>query len=390
MFPNLSYFFHYLFGTEPDNVFSVVQTFGLFLAISFLVGAYFLKKELERKANEGLFLPEIVEISSEVKFNWVDNMINGAILGLLLTKLVQLIMNYEVFKKNPSGLILSWEGPWYILFLVLVLFVAYNYYKWSKLEKLDASIKSIKVYPHDRIGDITVIAAISGVAGSKLFSVIEDLHGFFKDPIGSFFSGSGLNIYGGLILGFIGVYLYLRKHKVPIIHVMDAIAPALIIAYGTGRIGCQLSGDGDWGIQNNTAVPGWWFFPKSWWAYDYPHNVIDEGIPIVSCTWKHCMHLAQAVYPTPFYEILLSLLIFGILWYLRKRIKIAGVLFFVYMVLNGIERFWIEKIRINDKYDILGMHLTQAEFIAILYMIIGTIAIIFLYNRSKKELVETS
>jgi len=390
MFPNLSYFFHYLFNTEPDNVFSVVQTFGLFLAISFLVGAYFLKKELMRKANEGLFQAEIIEISNDTKFNWTDNFINGAILGLLLTKLVQVMMNYDAFRKDPSGLILSWQGPWYILLVVLLLFVAYHYYKWTKIEKLEGSVKTIKIYPHDRIGDITVIAAISGVIGSKLFSLFEDLRGFFNDPIGSFFSGSGLNIYGGLILGFIAVYLYLKKHKIPIIHVMDAIAPALIIAYGTGRIGCQLSGDGDWGIQNTAVEPSWWFLPKTWWAYDYPHNVIDEGIPIVGCAWKHCMHLAHAVYPTPFYEIILSILIFGILWYLRKRIKIAGVLFFIYMVLNGIERFSIEKIRINDKYDILGMHLTQAEFIAILYMIIGALAIFFLNNRSKKVLPETS
>lgn len=390
MFPNLSYFFHYIFGTEPDNVFSVVQTFGMFLAISFLVGAYFLRKELSRKADEGLFQPEIVELSTDSKFNWLDNIINGAILGLLIMKLAQVAVNYDAFKKNPSAVVLTWDGPWYILLIVLVLYVAYYFNKWKKAETVEPSTKTVKIYPHDRIGDITVIAAISGVVGSKLFSVIEDLHGFFKDPIGSFFSGSGLNIYGGLILGFLGVFLYLRKHKISIIHVMDSIAPALIIAYGAGRVGCQLSGDGDWGIQNNSPVPGWWFLPDSWWAYDYPHNVIDEGVPITGCTWKHCMHLAHSVYPTPFYEILLSVLIFGILWSLRKRIKIAGVLFFVYMILNGFERFWIEKIRINDKYDILGMHLTQAEFIAILYMIIGTIGIIFLYNRSKKVLQQSS
>lgn len=387
MFPNLSYILHYLFGTEPDNGFSIVQTFGLFLALSFLVAAYVFKKELKRKADEGLFKPDIVEINEASKFNWFDSIVNGIILGILLTKIAQIFMNYEEFQKDASGLLLSLKGPWIVLLITCLLFVYYQYTRWKKINKPVGEFKTVSVYPHDRIGDMTVIAAFCGIAGSKLFSVIEDLHGFIKDPIGSFFSGSGLNIYGGLILGFLGVFIYLRKHKIPALYVMDAVAPALILAYGTGRLGCQLSGDGDWGIVNKNPLPDWWFLPKWLWSSDYPHNVIDEGVPIANCTWRHCMHLAEAVFPTPLYEFLLAGLIFGILWALRKRINAAGVLFFIYMVLNGIERFWIEKIRINDKYDILGMHLTQAEFIAILYMIIGTIGCIYFWKRKNDKVI---
>ena len=385
MFPNLSYLLHYLIGTAPDNGFSIVQTFGLLLAVSFLVAAYFFKKELKRKADEGILKPTVVEVKASRDFNWTDSIINGVILGVLLTKIVQVLMNMEAFQKDATSLLISLDGPWLVLLITLAAFVFYQYNKWKKGENPISEGKTTLVYPHDRIGDITVVAAISGILGSKLFSVIEDMDAFLKDPFGSFFSGSGLNIYGGLILGFLGVYLYLRRHKIPLIHVMDAGAPALILAYGTGRIGCQMSGDGDWGIVNNAPLPDWWFLPDWMWSYDYPHNVIDEGVPIANCVWKHCMHLPVGVYPTPMYEAIFAGIIFAILWALRKKIHAPGVLFFIYMVLNGIERFWIEKIRINDKYDILGMKLTQAEFIAILYVIIGTACCLYFWNRYKKN-----
>ena len=114
--------------------------------------------------------------------------------------------------------------------------------------------------------------------------------------------------------------------------VMDAVAPALMVGYGVGRIGCQLSGDGDWGIANTAAQPDWWFLPDWMWAYTYPHNVLNEGVRIAGCEWQYCYELSPAVYPTPFYETIMAFIIVGILWILRKRIKPAGTLFFVYSV----------------------------------------------------------
>jgi prolipoprotein diacylglyceryl transferase len=380
MYPNLSYILHSIFGTEPDNALSIIQTFGLFLALAFVGGAYFLKMELKRKADEGIFKPTLTELGGKPEFRWFDIGINGLVLGVLCTKIVHIVFNYGTFIKDPSGFLLNISGPWYILILVGGAYIYYNYHKWQQEKTNNLNVKTIAVYPHDRVGDITVIAAFSGVAGSKLFSVFEDLPAFFNNPIGTFFSGSGLNIYGGLILGFIAVFYYLIKNKIQPLHVMDAIAPALIISYAVGRMGCQLSGDGDWGIVNTQAAPSWWFLPNAWWSTRYPHNVIDDGVAIAGCGWKHCMQLAEPVFPTPVYEIILALLIFGILWAIRKRIKAPGVLFFIYMVLNGIERFWIEKIRINDKYAFLGMKMTQAEYIAVLYVIIGFVCI-FLFTR---------
>ena len=164
---------------------------------------------------------------------------------------------------------------------------------------------------------------------------------------------------------------------------MDSIAPSLIIAYGIGRIGCHVSGDGDWGITNLAAKPEWMSFLPDWiWAYTYPNNVINAGIPIEGCTGRYCMELANPVFPTPLYEIAMAGIIFLILWTIRRKITTAGVLFFVYLTLNGIERFFIEKIRVNTKYDILG-GITQAEIISSLLILIGIIGCAILLKNRK-------
>jgi prolipoprotein diacylglyceryltransferase len=164
------------------------------------------------------------------------------------------------------------------------------------------------------------------------------------------------------------------------------VAPALIMGYAVGRIGCQLSGDGDWGIVNTLDMPSWWFLPDWMWAYDFPHNVLNQGIPIEGCEGIYCRKLSAAVFPTPFYEVVASLIIFGILWSLRKRIEIAGMLFFIYVTLNGFERFWIEKIRVNDKIPLLGMNPSQAEIISFLLFFTGIIGCWVVYRRSKRSI----
>ena len=174
--------------------------------------------------------------------------------------------------------------------------------------------------------------------------------------------------------------MYEKKGMAPI-HVMDAVAPALIMGYAVGRIGCQLSGDGDWGIVNTLSQPSWWFLPDWVWAYDYPHNVLDRGIPIAGCEANYCSRLTDPVYPTPFYEVIASLIIFIFLWSIRKKVRIPGMLFFIYVTLNGFERFWIEKIRVNDKIPLLGMELSQAEIISFLLFFIGIGGMAYLYQR---------
>jgi phosphatidylglycerol---prolipoprotein diacylglyceryl transferase len=139
----------------------------------------------------------------------------------------------------------------------------------------------------------------------------------------------------------------------------------------------------------NTAMkPDWLSWLPDWaWAYDYPHNVLKQGIHIDGCTGEYCYKLAESVFPTPLYETTLSILVFVFLWSIRKKINIPGMLFSIYLIFNGLERFFIEKIRVNTKYHIGGMEITQAEIISTFLVILGIIGIIFTFKiyRTKKR-----
>ena len=112
-------------------------------------------------------------------------------------------------------------------------------------------------------------------------------------------------------------------------------------------------------------------------AYSYPMNVNKDGKKIPGCTDEHCRVLPQPVFPTAFYETVMCSLLFLILWAYRKRIRVPGIMFGTYLIMNGVERFFIEKIRVNYLYSVLGMHLSQAEIIAFFIVLAGVILIIF-------------
>ena len=386
MYPDLSYFFHDLFGTNPDNWLSVGKTFGVFLIFAFIASALVLNHELKRKEKEGLLQAFTEKVRIGFPATWQEiaqNALFGFIIGFKLPYIAQ---HFQEFKPDPASIILSGKGTWLWGILAAAIFGFLKYRESKKHQIAKPYIKEEQVLPHQRIGDITILAAISGIIGARLFSIIEseeNIKAFIKDPLDQLLSGSGLAIYGGLILAFIIVYWFVRSKGMKPIHVMDAVAPALIMGYAVGRLGCQFSGDGDWGIVNAAATPGWWFLPDWAWAYTYPHNVLNEGIQIEGCLWQYCRQLAEPVYPTPLYETFFSLIIFGILWIMRKRFKIAGMLFFLYVLLNGIERFFIEKIRTNPDISLMGMEATQAEYVAGLLIIIGAVGMIYLFLKKK-------
>ncbi|HUR31992.1 MAG TPA: prolipoprotein diacylglyceryl transferase family protein [Saprospiraceae bacterium] len=388
MYPDLSYLFHDLFGSSPDNWLSVFKTFGVFLILAFIASAYFLKEELKRKENEGLLHGSIEKVKTGFPATWGEIIQNGIFGFILGFKLPYVMQHFEEFRPDPASVILSTKG--YLIWGILsgLFFGFLRYWDHRKKQLPKPIITEVKVMPHERIGDITILAAISGLIGARLFSIIEseeNVKAFLKDPLDQLLSGSGLAIYGGLILAFIMLYLYVKRKGMRPIHVMDAAAPALIMGYAVGRLGCQFSGDGDWGIPNLSGPPSWWFLPDWAWAYNYPHNVLNEGVQIEGCLWQYCHQLAEGVYPTPLYETFFSLIIFGILWSLRKRIRIAGIIFFLYVFLNGIERFFIEKIRTNPDINIFGISATQAEYVAFLLIVIGIVGMIMCYLKNNKE-----
>jgi phosphatidylglycerol:prolipoprotein diacylglycerol transferase len=159
---------------------------------------------------------------------------------------------------------------------------------------------------------------------------------------------------------------------------LDIGSPGMMLAYGIGRIGCHLAGDGDWGIVNDRPQPTWLRWTPGWtWGSRFPHNSIHQGVYMPGCTDNYCTQLPAPVYPTSFYEAVLCLLFFAALWTLRSRVRRPGLLFAFFALLNGLERFTIEFIRVNPRYPIGSWMVSQAQIIAVGWMIAGLIALSF-------------
>ncbi len=260
MYPDLSYFFHDLFGSAPDNWLSVIKTFGFFLILSFLASAFALYLELVRKEKEGLLKGTVEKEKVGFPATWQEIALNAFFGFVLGFKVPYIAQHFDAFKPDPAKMIFSGDGIMLYGILGAALFGGLKYWDKKKRQLTKPLIKETLVMPHQRIGDITILAAISGIIGARLFSIIEseeNIKAFVRDPLDQLLSGSGLAIYGGLIVAFITVYLYVKSKGMKPIYMMDAVAPALILGYAVGRLGCQFSGDGDWGIVNTNPQPGW-------------------------------------------------------------------------------------------------------------------------------------
>lgn len=422
MFPDFHYLFKGLFGIDIEGL-AVIKTFGFFVALGFFVGGWVLYLELKRKKEAGLFEPEIVtevrgKPASTSEILWM------AVLGFVIGfKLVGLFFNAGIAAQDPLGFIFSGQGNW-PAGLILGGLMGYLRYSDKKKHQLPTP-KTVKttVYPHQRVTDLLFAAAIAGFVGAKLFNAFETWEDFIRNPIASLLSPSGLTFYGGLILATITLYVYARKKGFSFAHLCDAAAPALILAYGIGRLGCQFSGDGDWGIFNsayitqadgklveqplgayqalvketphlfidrneNQLIPEKYAPAPSWlpdWLYaqNFKHNVNNEGIPIANDSGAYNHVLPAGVFPTSLYEAVICGFLFLILWGLRRRLKYPLQLFGLYLIFNGLERFLIEKIRVNYKYDWGFIHPTQAEIISFCLAAAG----LYLLFRKRKKTV---
>ena len=419
----------------------------MMVAIAFVFGAMVLNSELKRKEKTGLLFPkeETLIVGKPASFS-----------DLLINFLAGFIFAYKIgglFFDKPDGMnaqdyIFSKEGNFMIGILVGLAVAGWKWYEKNKQKLKNPEERMVRIWPHDRVGDIVIFALVFGILGAKLFDAFENWDDFIQHPIDRLISRSGLTFYGGLIVAAIAIIFYTRQKGIKLVHLLDAAAPALMIAYAIGRIGCQTAGDGDWGIFNSAyitnpqthkvflatpdefknqlakyhtyfldgvvtdsgaalpivvtdrtspsldAVPHRYFKAPSFlpiWmvAYNYPQNVNKDGIIMPGISDDFNRVLPVPVFPTPFYETVVCSLLFLFLWSIRKKIQVPGVLFSVYLILNGIERFFVEKIRMNNTYHFLGMNPTQAEIISFFLVIFGVIFMgWFYYSRKKGSLIK--
>jgi prolipoprotein diacylglyceryl transferase len=384
MYPRLSDLINDIFGTD---IILPVQTYGFFVAMAFLFGGLVVYFELRRKEREKIILPREKTRIQGKPATMQELAITALVSFIIGYKLAGALIIYPEFAESPQRFIFSWQGSWWGG-LGLAAIVTYFTYREKQKKKTAKPEKVTElVYPRQLTGNIILVAAIFGIIGSKLFDVIEHLDELIKDPVRTLFSFSGLAFYGGLITAAFAVSIYVERNKIPWAVNADVVAPALMLAYGIGRIGCQLSGDGCWGMVNADPKPEWLSFLPDWaWAFNYPHNVIKEGVLIPDCTGSHCHVLDQPVFPTPLYETSIAFLFFGFLWIVRKKFKVPGFLFSIYLILNGTERLLIEQLRVNIRYDFMGMKVTQATIIAICLIIAGVAGFFFFkwWNSKRK------
>ena len=202
------------------------------------------------------------------------------------------------------------------------------------------------------------ITGLAGLAGSRLYHLLESPAEFFADPWPQIFSTMGFAFFGAVIGGFIALLLLALRYRMKPLLMLDAASPAAALGYGIGRIGCLISGDGDYGIP--TSLP---------WGMSFPNGIVPT---------------TQRVHPTPIYEFLGAVLIAWILWRLGERCFKThapyGIVFAAYLVLTGIARYLVEIIRINPR-SFYG--LTNAQAASVVSIIAGIILLVSV--RSKRR-----
>lgn len=220
---------------------------------------------------------------------------------------------------------------------------------WGKGEDEGLLDRKIRHAPHDEGFLIIGIAGISGLVGARLYHVLESPRDLMADP-SMLYSRFGFAWFGGFIGGFIALLFLARHYRIPVLEFMDLCSPAAAVGYAIGRIGCLLSGDGDYGVP--TKLP---------WGMSFPNGVVPT---------------TEKVHPTPIYEFLMWMLIAVILWQIGKNVlngEAAGKVFSYYLILTGVARFLIEFIRINPR-SFFGM--SNAQTASLVSIILGIVLLL--------------
>ncbi len=243
MYPSLYYAIKDLFGLDLP-FFKMVQSFGFFVAVAFIFAAYFLSKELKRKEQQGLILPHTIKVLKGQRATTAELITSGLIGFIAGYKILYIILNFTAFTENTQGFLLSFQGSFIGGVLVAAASVYLKYSEKEKTKREPPVWEPETVHPYQLVGNITLIAAFAGIIGAKIFHNLENWDDFIADPIAALVSFSGLTMYGGLILASVACIWYGKKNGIKTTHLIDAAAPSLMLAYGIGRIGCHVAGDG--------------------------------------------------------------------------------------------------------------------------------------------------
>jgi len=238
-----------------------------------------------------------------------------------------ILFSYKLITIGSYGLLLG--AAFYISFLLIE--------REFQMKKIDPEL-AYKL----------LIAIIpSAIIGAKLFHILDNFSEFLSAPFSMIFSGAGLSVYGGFILSFIAAMVVIKNNNEGILKIFDATSPAMALGYAIGRLGCHASGDGCYGLPTDSFL-----------GMAYPNGIVPS---------------TSNVFPTPLFESFASLIFFLILMRLRKHEMKTGILFFIYLIMNGFARFTIEFIRLNPPTSI---GLTQAQIIAICFITAGIVGLI--------------
>jgi prolipoprotein diacylglyceryl transferase len=234
--------------------------------------------------------------------------------------------------------------------MVAVALMVSAYLLQADLDRRRTQLERIPGYEPQRDEGFVIIgiAGLAGIVGARLYHVLETPSDLFADPAGQLFSRFGFAWFGGFLGGVVALIILARRLRIPLLEFFDICSPAACVGYAIGRIGCLLSGDGDYGVPTNLP-----------WGMSFPNGVVPT---------------TARVHPTPLYEFFIWLAIAGFLWHMGTKSlrgpKAKGEIFANYLILTGIARFLVEIIRINPR-SFLGMSNAQAA--SVLSILIGAV-----------------
>ncbi|HEY6327988.1 MAG TPA: prolipoprotein diacylglyceryl transferase [Blastocatellia bacterium] len=208
-------------------------------------------------------------------------------------------------------------------------------------------------YRKETAATFVVITSLVGIAGAKIYYLLETPHSLHGGLFKALTEPNGLSWLGGLTAGTVTICLLRLPYGIPLLTMLDLAAPVGAIAYGFGRLGCLMAGDGDYGTP--TSLP---------WGMSFPHGTVPTF---------------ERVHPTPIYEAAFSFVLCWALWKMGKRSPAPGKIAGTYLIISGAARFAVEFIKLNPK---VYFGLTNSQVVSLVSILAGALILIIIRGRA--------